>query len=1338
MSRILFEIEKISTFVDLFYFLQSYTNSSITEWLKGGDDKLIFKGERQESILRLFAGLGLIDKFQNYYICRGNFNQKTISKINSLRDIFYDDRGEKKLKDKGDSSDLTGIHKGNNKHILVCTSKNRNESGKLLIGGLDIDKLNTNIQQYKKIGYTVQFCICIDDINNYNRMLKNVESSSRETKKIIDNSDTIIIDWKDLDQAYQHFRKIYRDICIINLFSNKTPLLLKLHQRMSVSKTLQLKNNDEKKILWGHIQRSGKSYIIGGCIIKDSKNVDKCNYLLITTAKNETIVQYLGVFNCLQLGDFNIVHLYGKNKKKPNGRKNIIICSKQFLQDKIEGKTKPISWLKQMEFRMRFVDESHYGGTTPLAQKTLDYYGKDTFTVMITATYAKPVSHYDIPKTNWILWDLEDIKLCKTIDTDKSKDRLIEKHGAKFSKFMKQYSIQNIVNDYCKYPELYILTDEIKPEVVEELKERTKNNCYGWSTDAVFLLKQGLDENGNVKMIEEFQNEEENVKIWYRIFGKYDKYGISDKEFPDNSVFLKRIEKICKNSQIRSRWIGDTDEPTVILAFLPQNHIDEISNTTIRLLIKHNVIPDFEIISINSSVTQNPKQTIEDAKNKAKIDRKKGVLVLSGKQCSLGVSIDNCDIVLLLNNNKSFDMIYQMMFRSMTEGPNKKCGFVVDLNIHRVVDITIEYASLIIPDKHPREAVKYILQERLVSLNCDNWMQSFGKPPCNLDILCENIYSIYSSNLFIVNTIMDKFSYKLCLLSKDEQKVLNALFQPGNPTKQQIEKITILTEKIISTDQINVGIETELEKKEQEKEEKEETKINYMDIFKHIVPLICFLTIRENETSFLEMFYLIENNENIYNILIDQMRICWGEIVDSNILKIVINIYTKYLKNDREVNQLIRIVKELFIKNINNSKQLSQVIDWYLVPQALEKKTNAEVSTPRKLRQEMLDKIPLEFWTSPKRVFEPCSGKGGFIIDIVDRFMTGLKNSIVEDKQRYKTIVEECLYFSDINPINIFINKILVDPHNEYTLNFNEGDTLELDIKKKWKIRGFDAVIGNPPYQATNSLGTGTPIWNLFVTESINRWLNHNGYLLFVHPSGWRKHTDTGHFKNLYDIMTKNHMIYLEIHNSKDGMKTFNCGTRYDWYILKNTDTVGETIIKNEIGKIETINLKNTTFCPNYDIEYILNNLLYNDKIININVQRNCNYHSTTMKKKGILSDTESTEFKHKVIHSVSKGGIKYKFSKNNDRDSFNIPKILFPDNMNLDNIIIDHNGIYGTTEHMLYIKIKNKDEALNIKKALESDKFKNIIGAFILSNFQLDYKILSMLRYNFWKEFIL
>jgi type I restriction-modification system DNA methylase subunit len=147
------------------------------------------------------------------------------------------------------------------------------------------------------------------------------------------------------------------------------------------------------------------------------------------------------------------------------------------------------------------------------------------------------------------------------------------------------------------------------------------------------------------------------------------------------------------------------------------------------------------------------------------------------------------------------------------------------------------------------------------------------------------------------------------------------------------------------------------------------------------------------------------------------------------------------------------------------------LIDKYLIPQELEKKSNAEVSTPFKLRQGMLDKIPLEFWTSIKKVFEPCAGKGGFIVDIIDRFMEGLKEKYPDENFRYKIIVEECLYVSDINPTNIFICKLLIDPYNEYKLNYNEGNTLELDIKEKWDIEGFDTVIGNPPYNAYGDTG---------------------------------------------------------------------------------------------------------------------------------------------------------------------------------------------------------------------------------------------------------------------------
>ena len=58
--------------------------------------------------------------------------------------------------------------------------------------------------------------------------------------------------------------------------------------------------------------------------------------------------------------------------------------------------------------------------------------------------------------------------------------------------------------------------------------------------------------------------------------------------------------------------------------------------------------------------------------------------------------------------------------------------------------------------------------------------------------------------------------------------------------------------------------------------------------------------------------------------------------------------------------------------------KLRNYIEKHFVPTAEEKKQNAEVPTPVKLVDEMLDKIPADFWTRPQKVFEPCCGKGNF------------------------------------------------------------------------------------------------------------------------------------------------------------------------------------------------------------------------------------------------------------------------------------------------------------------------------------------------------------------------
>jgi hypothetical protein len=985
---------------------------------------------------------------------------------------------------------------------------------------------------------------------------------------------------------------------------------------------------------------------------------------------------------------------------------------------------KYIKWLKNLDISIRFIDESHNGGSTELAQNILNYYGCNSTTIQITATYSKPSNNFNIPRENWILWDLEDIKLCKNINNSSSITRLKEKHGDIIETFINKYSIENIINEYSKYPDLWILTDKIDSNI-------KCNYNYGWSLDSCFLLKQGNEENNIIKL-EEFQNENENLKLWYRIFGKRNNLNIPDDNYPDDLVFIKRIEKICKNSITNSRFIGDTDDVMIIMAFLPQNDISKISKATIKLLNKYKVIPDFDILSINSKTTNDPKQSIEEARIKAKNSNKKGLLVLSGRQCSLGVSIDNCDIVILLNNNTSFDMIYQMMFRSMTEASNKKCGFVIDLNINRVIETTIiDYAMLIKHDTHPKDAIKYLLQEKLITLNGDHWLPAFGHSKYDIDNISSNIYEKYSSNTENALThFLDRLKFKQLLLSKEEQIIFNTLFlNYGTIKKEQKEMI----EKLMKEDDeniINKGIKKTKIINDNDKQSLDND-VNYMELLRHIIPLICILTIHNKDTSFIEMFNYIQNNKYILNILLDQTKSWWGNNINKDLIKKFINLYIKYMASDKETNQIIRSVKELFMKNVNNRKELSKLIDKYLIPSEYEKKVSAEVSTPYLLRNEMLDKIPVEFWSEPKKVFEPCCGKGGFIIDILDRFITNL-TFIKDEKERYKFIVENCIYFSDINNTNIFITKLLLDPYNEYKLNYNEGNTLELDIKTKWNIDGFDAVIGNPPYNSNNKRTTGVTLWQRFIKKSLLELLNKNGYLCFVNPASWRKPiTDKCNFNNeLFKLMChKNQLLYLSIHNTKDGLKTFNCGTRYDWYVIKKIKPSEKSIINDENNKIININLLKYDWLPNYNYE-LLNKLINSKDKLNVLYSR-----SAYGGDKKWMSKTKTNEFKYECIHTTPLNNIRYMYSNTNENGHFNISKVILGDS-NI-NPILDYKGNYGLTNHSIGIIITSEKEGNNIIKALKTNKFNDFIKSCSWSNYQIDWRLFTYLKKDFWKEFI-
>ena len=1208
--------KSLKTFCDLYNYLQEKKFTDISEWLvtrwKGKD--------KQESLLRLFAGLGLISKLNEFNVCNGNFNNGTIEEIKTLRYCFYQNENEISLKDKGDKSDLT-LKKRN--FIFAISSKNNEKQRG--VGCYDIHQI-VNIFN-EKYGNNNQLIIvlCTRYKDDLIKKAENANtSSSYESNIILNKTDIkcVIIDWSDLNEAYHNFLQIYGMKSLDEIVNNKIDkyvFLPKPHQEYSIEWTVnKLKNGNEKEVIWGHIPRSGKSYIMTGMIIKDSVNKEKCNYLIITTAPNETIKQYQSALRCRQLHDFNVLHINDKTLKKPKSNKNVIICSKQFLQIKTDKKdkggnviekTESIGWLSKMKFDIRFLDEAHQGGSTELSKTTLKKYGNGCFTIYMTATYFKPTFSFKIKRENVLLWDLEDVVLCK--EYKRNIERLREKHGEGLIKIFDSKSNETIFNEYNKYPELHILTDEFTKETVEKVVKMTRDNDFGFSTTSSLLLNQ--DENG--KTMETFQSNEKALDIFYKIFGKKQDFGIPEPNFSNN--FMKKIENKCKEKG--SRYMKNMDEPMVVMCFLPQNNIDELSNATKELLETNKVIPEYEIVIINSKVTHNPKDLILNAVTNAKNKNKKGVLVLSGKQCSVGVTINNCDVVILLNNNKSYDMIYQMMFRCMTEGINKRCGFVIDMDMYRVTQICMQYAHQIKPNLHLKQSFKYLFSQKIINVNEENYQGiNIKENSKKLNKMTEMIYKVATADTIkYIETLLNRLTkYELNSLTKEQIKLLNSFSISSNKNS----KIKMNGDG----SDMNNGIETnkKITGKEPKNVLEEEIvqKKSFMDILKHIIPLICILTISSNSFGFEDMYNEILVNEELKDIFLKQLQSWWGSVINEETLKKVLSIYIDHMSDNTETNQLIKTIKEIFINSKGDMNELSRNIDKYLIPEELEKKNNAEVSTPYKLRNEMLDKIPNEFWKTPKKVFEPCCGKGGFIVDIVNRFMDGLKDLIPNNKERMRTIVEDCLYFSDINKTNIFIcEKLLENNGKEYKLNSNLGNTLELDIKEKWGLDGFDAVIGNPPYNSSGGIKKGGKnLYTKFVEYSINI-INNKKYLLFIVPTGIFKTTNNDKTKYLKNILN-NELIYVNINECA---RHFNVGSTFTYFLLEKNN-------KKKIGRVDSLinnNLFTTNKIDNFNLNYIP--ILLSNEVLSILNKisfGNFNFKRIDNKKK-LEKDVEYDEF---------------------------------------------------------------------------------------------------------------
>ncbi len=311
---------------------------------------------------------------------------------------------------------------------------------------------------------------------------------------------------------------------------------------------------------------------------------------------------------------------------------------------------------------------------------------------------------------------------------------------------------------------------------------------------------------------------------------------------------------------------------------------------------------------------------------------------------------------------------------------------------------------------------------------------------------------------------------------------------------------------------------------------------------------------------------------------------------------------------------------------IDNPKELLELINDCLKPKEVEKKENGEVFTPMILINEMLDKLPIEVWENKNlKWLDPATGMGNFPIAIYLRLMEGLKDVIKDVKIRKKHILEKMLYMCELNKKNVLVCKQIFNINNELKLNIYEGDTLEFIPFDIFRVKQFDVILGNPPYNkggirshTGKRLGKkNETIWTKFIEKAFT-WLKSDGYLAYINPLSWLKISHS-----LHNIMLEKYIIWMKLCDNSQSKAMINADIPISLYVLQNTLNTykNKTEITSILKRRNLITTSNEYLNKNYSIPLAYHSIF--NKLINFIESNNLKLEYSTKTVKSIGTKTK-------------------------------------------------------------------------------------------------------------------
>jgi len=1212
----------------------------------------------------------------------------------------------------GGKSDITLKNKKTDKWIFISSKFGDVRS----VEDYDIAEINLAIKDKTHIYKDFEIYLFV---SNKQKTLDTFNSAQKGNDCYKNNVFTIL-DTNDFEPYFQNLKHAIQDVSIdaINsIFCNtKIPLELRFHQDLITSKQMEKIDDGEKELLLGAKARSGKTYCVGGLFLKYHKKYVSLNSLIITPAPTETLSQFTDdLFR--KFRDFigiNIIEIkkgcdFDSMVLQDN---NIIIVSKQLLDDYVLEKK--VESIVQLGLDFIVFDENHFHGTTQMSKNILQSYSSQkTIKLYLTATYAKPLSEWNIPLDCQFYWDIEDEQLCKK----RNIQGLVEKHGKDVVLFLTEANKEVKLSVYDKMPDLELITNIMDRKRYEVIKERIKDTSYGFSNSTLL--------SGN------FPSEVDAILAYITGSNKEEDYPKKD-----DSIF-GRIKRKCIKSNSRTKLNnGDFTSQLWFLPFGINMTINKVSEHLKDRMLKNSILKNYEIKIVNSKKEYKLKDIKEEIKNwelKAKEDGKDGLILLAGNQLTLGITLPFVDIVFLFNDIVSSDKIIQMMYRCMTESMNntendkinsgqKKMGFVVDLNISRVLNTLLDY-NVHKKDLNVEQKISYLVENNLINIDSDLFESKENKTK-----LVEELLHIWKADpIHNLKILLKKIEESIIDMDTKDQKIMNHYFTSSIGDEKVNIKVKFDEE---SEDALPTGKETiKQDGGDKDTEETEETEDNKdidisltKDVLPFIIPLICILTMNTEHKDILEMLNVIKINPSLLSVFQDQSFIWWNK---PDIIKLIEAIVEKYIRKNSCIYNISIQFKMSLQSLIDKPKELLELIDSCLKPKQKEKQENGEVFTPMCLVFEMLDNLDKHYikehgrsiFTEPTfKWFDPASGMGNFPVAVYLKLMEGLKPQIQNDEERKKHIIENMLYMSELNKKNVFVCHQIFNMNNQYKLNLYEGDTLELDIVSVWGIQlnSFDVILGNPPYNkggirshTGKQLGDkNETIWTKFIEKSFE-WLKPDGFLAFINPLSWLKKSHS-----LHNEMLEKHIVWLKLWDNSQSKGMINADIPISLFVLQNTINTNNKK-KTEITSIlKRRSLKTTSteyLNPKYSIPLAFHSIF--NKLVSFIETRNLQleYKTKTIKSSGTKAKIP-TEYTLEDMWAVDtytiKEGLMVKKATEQHPDA-NKRKLIISNKASFTGAFIDEGKISLTGNHKFYILGDN----LELVKKMLDFRIINIIG---------------------------